>query len=80
MTRDDAVGPEISTKGCDLRYYGTIIVAGPAGLTVVLGSFLYKLTSRLAQFLMLRPRSDIDNDVVRNRVRGGLDRGGRATS
>jgi hypothetical protein len=57
------VGSENLGQGLDLRRYRTIIKARAAGSLSVMASFLYKLIAQFAQFLVLRPRADIDKDV-----------------
>jgi putative transposase len=38
-------------------------MAGTAGSALVLASFLYKLIIRFAQFVILRFRADVDNEM-----------------
>jgi hypothetical protein len=57
------VRPENFGQGGNLRRCRTIIVVSSAGSALVLASFLYRLTTRFAQFVILRLRADIDKDV-----------------
>lgn len=56
-------GSKTSVKAGDLRRYRTIITALTGGSALVLASFLYKSIIRFAQFVILRFRADVDNEV-----------------
>jgi putative transposase len=56
-------GSKTSVRVADLQRYRTIMVAVTTGSALVLASFLYKLIIRLAQFVVLRFRADLDNEV-----------------
>jgi hypothetical protein len=56
-------GSKTSVRGGDLQCYRTIIAGGAAGSLRVMASFLYKLTCRFAQFVVLRFHADIDKDM-----------------
>jgi putative transposase len=56
-------GSKTSVRVGDLGRCRTIIMTGTAGSALVLVSFLYKLITRLAQFVILRFRADGDKEV-----------------
>jgi hypothetical protein len=56
-------GSKILVRAGDLRYYRTITSAYTGGSALVLASFLYKSIIRVAQFVILRFRADVDNEV-----------------
>ncbi|WP_285581482.1 hypothetical protein [Actinoallomurus iriomotensis] len=59
----DLWGSKTYIRVADLRCYRPIMVAGTGGSAFVQASFLYKSIIRVAQFVVLRFRADVDKEV-----------------